>query len=191
MQSPTKIIVSVEKQFNDEVTTDSGIKFYKDTTYKPEWNVVSHGKVEAIARRVPKDFTVDGFYNTVEVGDTLYFHYLVVMDEDNRIDKNLYLVDYFQALATVRDGKIYPVGEHILIEPLDAEVTHDFLVIPEMMKKRQTTKGRVFSSNDPSIPNGSIVEYEELGKFENEIEGRKFFVMYNSNILVKHEKGRS
>jgi hypothetical protein len=45
----------------------------------------------------------------------------------------------------------------------------------------------VFSSNDPSIPNGSIVEYEELGKFENEIEGRKFFVMYNSNILVKHK----
>lgn len=187
MQSPTKIIVSVEKQFNDEVTTDSGIKFYKDTTYKPEWNVVSSGKVEAIARRVPKDFTVDGFYNTVEVGDKLYFHYLVVMDEDNRIDTNLYLVDYFQALATVRDGKIYPVGEHILIEPLDEEVTHDFLVIPEMMKKKQTTKGRVFSSNDPQIPNGSIVEYEELGKFENEIDGKKLFVMYNSNILVKHK----
>jgi co-chaperonin GroES (HSP10) len=94
-----------------------------------------------------------------------------------------WLVDYFQALATVRGGSIYAVGEHILIEPIEEEVKHDFLIIPEMSKKRITKTGNVFSSNDPTIPVGSKVMFEERGMFENEIEGKKLFVMYNSNIL--------
>lgn len=186
MVSPTRIIVSIEKKFNDQ--TESGI--YIDTSFKPEQHVVITGEVVAVAQRLPKEFNGGDFYDTVKVGDKLYFHYLVVLDEDCRIklDKEYYLVDYFQALATVRDGKVFPVGEHILIEPIDQEVTHDTLVIPDSVKKQETNKGRVFASNDPEIPEGSIVEFEPVGKFENEIEGKKLYVMYNSNILALHEK---
>ena len=186
MRSPVKIIVSIDKKFNDQ--TESGI--YIDTSYKPEHHVVITGKVEAIAMRLPKDFLSDQFYDTVKVGDKIYFHYLVLLDEDSRIylDKDYYLVDYFQALATVRDGKVYPVGEHILIEPMEEEVTHSLLLIPDQAKKVETNRGRVFASNDPEIPEGAIVEFEPVGKFENEIEGKKLYVMYNSNILAKYEK---
>lgn len=185
MQSPTRIIVSIENKFNDK--TESGI--YIDTSYKPEHHVVITGKVEAVAKRLPKDFQADGFYDTVKPGDKLYFHYLVLLDDDNKIhlDKDYYMVDYFQALATVRGGKIYPVGEHILIEPIVEEVTSS-LIIPDSAKKKETNRGRVFASNDPEIPEGSVVEFEPIGKFENEIEGKKLYVMYNSNILAKYEK---
>jgi co-chaperonin GroES (HSP10) len=186
MRSPSRIIVSIENKFNDQ--TESGI--YIDTSFKPEQHVVITGKVEAVAQRVPKDFRADGFYDTVEVGDKLYFHYLVLLDEDNKIqlEKDYYLVDYFQALATVRNGKVYAVGEHILIEPIEEELTNDTLIIPDSVKKQQTNRGRVFASNDPEIPEGSIVEFEPIGKFENEIEGKIVYVMYNSNILALHEK---
>lgn len=186
MLSPSRIIVSIEKKFKDQ--TDSGI--YIDTSFKPEHHVVITGKVEAVALRTPKEFRSGEFYDTVRVGDKLYFHYLVLLDDDNRIqlDKDYYLVDYFQAMATVRDGKVYPVGEHILIEPIEEEVTHSHIIIPDIAKKKDTNRGRVFASNDPEIPEGSIVEYDPIGKFENEIEGKKLYVMYNSNILAKHEE---
>jgi co-chaperonin GroES (HSP10) len=182
MQSPTRIIVQIDKKFND--TSKGGL--YIDTTYKPEYHVNISGKVVAIPKRLPKDFSREGYYATVEVGDKLYFHYLVVLDPDCHLFDNYYTVDYFQALATVKpDGKVLPVGEHILIEPMEEEITHDTLVIPDLAKKVSLNKGKVFSSNDPSIPNGAIVGFEEQGKFENEIEGHTLYVMYNNNILYK------
>ena len=182
MQSPTRIIVQVDKKFND--TSKGGL--FIDTTYKPEHYVNISGRVAAVPKRLPKDFARDGYYATVEVGDKLYFHYLVVLDPDCHLYDNYYIVDYFQALATVKpDGKILPVGEHILIEPMEEELSHDTLIIPDIAKKISLDKGRVFSSNDPSIPNGAIVGFEDHGKFENEIEGHTLYVMYNSNILYK------
>lgn len=179
MQSPSRIIVEIEKKFNDE---QKG--FYIDTSYRPEHHVVITGKVVAVPKRIPKEFDKPGYYNTVEVGDKLYFHYLVVLDPDCYLFDNLYIVDLFQALATVKpNGKVLPVGEHILIEPKEEEIKHDTLIIPDVAKKVSLNKGRVFSSNDPEIPNGSIVGFEEHGKFENEIEGHTLYVMYNNNIL--------
>lgn len=184
MQSPTRIIVEVDKQFND--VSKGGIHI--DTSYRPEHHVNISGKVVATAKRVPKDFG-PGFYDTVNVGDKLYFHYLVVLDKDAYLFEKYYIVDYFQSLATVKpDGTILPVGEHILIEPMEEEVTHDTLVIPDMSKKKSLNKGRVFSSNDPSIPNGAIVLFDEHGKFLNDIEGKELFVMYNSNIQAIEKK---
>lgn len=183
MVSPTKIIVTLEKKYVDEIQFLEG-KLYLDPTYRPEWNAFKYGTVHAIPKR--NEFVSDDFVYNVEVGDKLYINYGVIIDESNMIEhdgQDYWLVDYFQALACVRDGKIYPVGEHILIEPIEEEVTHDFLVIPEMSKKRITKTGNVFGSNDPSIPVGSKVMFEERGMFENEIEGKKLFVMFNSNIL--------
>lgn len=183
MVSPTKIIVTLEKKYVDEIQFLEG-KLYLDPTYRPEWNAFKYGTVHAIPKR--NEFVSDDFVYNVEVGDKLYINYGVIIDESNMIEhdgQDYWLVDYFQALACVRDGNIYPVGEHILIEPIEEEVTHDFLVIPEMSKKRITKTGNVFGSNDPSIPVGSKVMFEERGMFENEIEGKKLFVMFNSNIL--------
>jgi co-chaperonin GroES (HSP10) len=111
------------------------------------------------------------------------------MDEELLLEHEgveYFLVDYFMALATVRDGQIYPVGEHILIQPLEEEVKST-LIIPEMLRKKVSNNGIVFASNDPSIPVGAKVAFEENGKFENVIEGNKLFVMYNSNIMYVYE----
>ena len=187
MFSPTKIIVTIEKKYHDELDFNGG-KIYLDPTYRPEWNAFPYGTVVAVPAR--NQFIADDFVYNVQVGDKIYLNYGVIIDESNLIEhegKEYWLVDYFMALAVVRDGQVFPVGEHILIEPMEEEVNHDFLVIPDMAKKKVLTRGKVFSSNDPEIPNGSIVSFEDMGMFENEIEGMKLFVMFNSNILCTHE----
>jgi co-chaperonin GroES (HSP10) len=184
MVHPTKIFIKLEKKFNDELDFNGG-KIYLDPTYRPEWNVVSHGLVHSVPLRNPN--IDDEFVFNVQVGDKLYFNYGVVMDENNLIEsggEEYWAVDYFLALAVVRDGKVYPVGEHILIEPMEEEMKNDFLIIPDSVKKVVPNKGRVFSSNDNQVPQNSMVMFEERGKFENEIEGKNLFVMFNSNILA-------
>jgi co-chaperonin GroES (HSP10) len=185
MVSPTKIIVTLEKKFIDEVDFNGG-KIYLDPTYRPEWNAFPYGTVQSIPLK--NIYVTDDFVHNVLPGDRIYLNYGVVNDPSNMIihdGKEYWMVDYFMALAVVRDGKIIPVGEHILIEPQEEEISSDFIVIPDMAKRKVLTRGRVFASNDPEIPAGSDVMFEENGMFENEIEGRKFFVMFNSNILVK------
>ena len=183
MLNPTKIIITMEKTHVDELEFNGG-KIYLDPTYRPEWNAFPYGTVHSVPLRNP--IISDDFVFNVEAGDKLYINYGVVGDPMNLIEhegKEYWLVDYYMALARVRDGKIEPVGEHIMIEPIEEEVTSEHIIIPEMSKKKMLTRGKVFASNDPSIPKGAMVVYEERGQFENEIEGKKLFVMFNSNIL--------
>lgn len=185
MKSPSKIIVTLEKRYQDEVDFNGG-KLWIDPTYRPEWNAFPYGTVVAAPEREIK--LSDEFVSNVRVGDRLYFNYLVVTEDENRFitgGQEYWMVDYYHALAIVRDGKIIPVGDHILIEPIVEEMTNEFIVIPDSIKKVVKTEGKVFASNDPSIPVGAHVAFEERGMFENEIEGHKLFVMFNSNILWK------
>lgn len=82
------ILVELDKKFQDEIISDGGIKFYKDTTFRPEWGVTISGKVIS----TPKKITIgDGQVHSldpdrvkinqnVKVGDEIIFSYLVVMN---------------------------------------------------------------------------------------------------------------
>lgn len=187
MISPTKIIITVEKRLNDELDFNGG-KIYLDPTYRPEWNAFPYGTV--VSAPLKNVYIEEDFVYNVKAGDRLYINYGVLMDMANLIEydgQEYWLVDYFMALALVRDGAIRPVGCHILIEPMEGEVESS-IIIPDMSKKVTLSKGKVFASNDPAIKEGSIVGFEDKGMFENEIEGKKLFVMYNSNILYEEAR---
>lgn len=183
MVSPTKILIKVKKRFQDEIDFN-GSKIYLDPTFRPEWNAFPYGEVHSVPLRNP-NIGPDFHYN-VQAGDRLYVNYVVLTDDSNHVEDDIWSVDYYMALAAVRGDRIIPVGEHILIEPI-VEQMESSIVIPEMSKKIVVNRGKVFSSNDPEIPDGSTVSFEHVGMFENEIEGKKLFVMYNSNILCIHE----
>jgi co-chaperonin GroES (HSP10) len=179
MKCPTRIIIRLEKTHQEEIDFNGG-KLWLDTSYKPQENVFPYAEVVATPERDP--YLSDDFVCNVQVGDRLYFNYGIVEDTTNFLGDNLWVIDYYQALAVVRGGKIIPVGEHILIEVEEEEVKST-LIIPETAKKKRKTQGRVFASNDESIPAGSVVMFEERGMFENKIEGNNLYVMYNENIL--------
>lgn len=189
MKAPINVIyVKVDKKFEDEIKL-TNLTLYKDSTFEPEWNVITYGTVMSIPGRVETHFAEPDFQCNVLPGDKLYFNYQTLLDEENCIEwegEEYWRVEYFQAIAGVRDGEIYPVGSYILVEPDVDEITHSFLIIPEMAKKKETNRGIVFKSNMAEIPSGSIVEYDPIGKFENTIEGKKVFCMFNSNIYYKY-----
>jgi hypothetical protein len=190
MKAPiNRIFVTVEKMYQDEIKLTT-LTLYKDTTFEPEWNVTTFGTVHSLPNRVETKFADDDFQVNVKVGDKLYFNYQILLDKANCVEEQgveYWGIEYYNAIATVRDGEIIPVGSHILIEAVDEEITHSFLHIPEMARRKETNRGKVYKSNLREIPAGSIVEYDPIGKFENTIEGKKFFCMFNSNIYYIHK----
>ena len=190
-----KIFVKIDKKFQDEVETESGIKFYKDPTFNPEDNSTNFGIVAFIPETVDKVNVEEDFIHNVQVGDKLYFNYNVVMDPDNCLvhdGEEYWMVDYWNAIALVRDGKVEPVGSYILIDPIkEEEVKSSIIHIPDAYKAKEKTRGIVWSSNSPEIPVGSDVEYEKIGKFWNIIEGKRVYCMMNNNVMFIYEKENS
>lgn len=82
------ILVELPKVFQDEIISDGGVKFYKDVTFRPEWNTTISG----IVTSVPLGLTMGNGNNhsfdperplinqTVKAGDEIIFSYLVVMN---------------------------------------------------------------------------------------------------------------
>lgn len=189
MKSPlNRIFVTIEKKWNDEIKVGD-LTLFQDTTFRPEWNVNTTGTVVSVPGRVDTQHYEDDFVTNVKEGDKLYFNFNVTLDLDNLLEyegKEYWMVDYYNAIAVVRDGKIIPVGSYILIEPQEEEVKNSLIEIPKYLQKKETNRGIVFSSNMAETPSGSLVEYDPIGKFDNEIEGKKLYCMYNSNIYYKY-----
>ena len=65
-------VVELKKLVNDTITTDSGLELYIDNRFNEFKNRTTEGPVVATPFK----------YDTgVEVGDTLYFHHLVVIND--------------------------------------------------------------------------------------------------------------
>lgn len=186
-----KIFVQIEKKFQDEVVTESGITFYKDTSFNPEENSTVSGIVVGAPTVVDKVNVSPDFKHNVLVGDKLYFNFNVVLDNDNLIvheGQEYWTVDYWNAIALVRDSQVIPVGDYILIDPIQEEVTSSLLIIPDAYKKKEGNRGIVYASNSPELPAGTEVEYDPIGKFWNIIEGKRVYCMYLHNIFFIYEK---
>jgi co-chaperonin GroES (HSP10) len=82
------ILVELPKAFQDELVSDGGLRFYKDTTFRPEWSTTIKGTVAS----APIKLTIgDGRVHSfsperpnikpiVKKGDKIIFSYLVVMN---------------------------------------------------------------------------------------------------------------
>lgn len=189
-------IVKIDKKFEDEIKTESGLVLYKDTTFKPEENSATRGVVVSAPDTIFNVGGVKGVYDVRE-GDILYFHYGVVLDDYNDLGDNLWAVDAFNAIARSRSETILevftqtevkPCGEYILIRPINDEIATS-LHIPDTFNK-EGTRGEIVASNDEACPAGTIVKYERKGKFWNMIEGEKLYCALERNILAIYEPNK-
>ena len=78
LQPVSQVLLSVDKALNDEITTDSGLKLYLDSSFKKEWNVAVTAKIAALPIKVSKKD--EAIISQLKVGDEIAMSYQVVAD---------------------------------------------------------------------------------------------------------------
>jgi co-chaperonin GroES (HSP10) len=186
-------VVELEKLTNDTITTDSGLELYVDTKYNEFEHRVTEGPVVAVPFK----------YDTgVSVGDTLYFHHLVVMNEGQPLtgEDDHYLVRYTpehtvnnQAIAYKnKEGEISPLGGWVLLTPVEEDApTQDSSIEVVSFTTPTVTKGRLaFSTKetqDLSIKEGDVVGFPVNRDYSIVIDGQEYYRVRNEDLLYVEE----
>lgn len=80
LQPISQVLLVIEKKQQDEIITDSGIKFFINPDYNREWNVSVTATIVALPQKVhPKDKKI---LDQLKVGDEIVMSYQVVADFD-------------------------------------------------------------------------------------------------------------
>ena len=193
MKTLDMFVVELEKQINDTISTDSGLELYIDTRFEgSEFNYrVTEGPV--VSPPIKHD-------TGVQVGDTLYFHHLVVMNEGQVLtgQDNHYLVAYNpyhtinnQAIAykSKKSGHIHPLAGWSLLEAVEQEelkTKSDVIEVVEL-KDKLPTKGRVaFTApwiEDLGLKVGDVVGFKENRDYRINIDGKEYYRTRTEDLL--------
>lgn len=185
--------VNYPKLHKDEAK-HGGLIIYKDTSYKPEWNLILHGEIVSL----PNGFS--GRYKDLEgiiqLGDKVYFNYLCA--DESCMYEGLLKVPVESVFCYIRDGKINMFGGHVFcVAKWDEheEVEVEGKIIKAKMSgnlvtgldikydKRQTYIAHIGENTDISV--GDLVVMERHCDQKYEIEGKEYFVMHEENVLCK------
>jgi co-chaperonin GroES (HSP10) len=142
-------------------------------------------------------------YDTgVEVGDTLYFHHLVVLNEGQPLTgiENNFLVRYNeehaisnQAIAykSKKDGEVRPLGGWAILSPIEEEKESikegkSGLVTVEL-KEKPTTKAKLaFESEETKrmgLKVGDVVGFEKNIDYRFKIDGKEYIRIPEDRFL--------
>ena len=183
-------IVKLDKQLDDKITTPGGLELFIDTKFNEFENRIQEGPV------VAAPFKHD---TGVEVGDTLYFHHLVVLNEGQILtgEPNHYTVRFDpehtinnQAIAynNQHTGDILPLAGWSLLEPVEEEEVQESETI-ELVKLSEVpvTKGRVaFEApwiNEIGAKAGDIVGFRKNMDYRVNIEGKEYYRTRAEDLL--------
>jgi co-chaperonin GroES (HSP10) len=182
---------------------------WKDVSYKPEWNVIQHGKV--IQTSLGSSMIENrGIIDETQIEDTIYFNYAIpeAGDEFYTEDDVRYMrVPLWAIYCSIRKGRIIPIGSHVLTKPIYDE--HEEIEIEGKKIKAKIQNGLVVSTKVEhdkrftkiayigtpleggeflGLNSGDIVMMDTHCDNEIEIEGEKFFIMKQENILMKWQE---
>ena len=193
MKTLDMFVVELEKQINDTISTDSGLELYIDTRF--EGSEFNHRVTEGPVVSPPIKHDTG-----VQVGDTLYFHHLVVMNEGQVLtgQDNHYLVAYNphhtinnQAIAykSAKSGHIHLLAGWSLLEAVEQEelkTKSDVIEVVEL-KEKLPTKGRVaFTApwiEDLGVKVGDVVGFKENRDYRIKIDGKEYYRTRTEDLL--------
>jgi len=175
-------VVELETTIKDTVTTSGGLELYIDNRFNEFENRITEGPVVAAPFK----------YDTgVEVGDTLYFHHLVVVNDGQPLtgEDNHYLVRFDpehtinnQAIAykSARSGEIHPLAGWSLLESVEEEEEKQSTTIEVVrLKKSPVTKG-IIAFKAPWVEKlglkvGDVVGFKENRDYRIKIDGKEYY----------------
>lgn len=190
-------IVEIPKRINDTITTDSGLELYVDTRFKEFDYRVNEGKVVGAPCK----------YNTgVSVGDTLYFHHHVVINDGQPLTgkDDTYVVLYSNDVDTPmasqayayknKDEEVILLSGWVLLEEVEEEKKESSGVIEEVkLTEDPKLRGRVaFDSGewvkDLGLSVGDVVGFKKNRDYRLKIDGKEYYRMPSSELLYVEEK---
>jgi len=195
MKTLEVFVVELEKQFHDTIKTDGGLELYVDSRFNEFEHRVTEGPVVSPPIK----------YDTgVSVGDTLYFHHLVVLNEGQVLtgEDNHYLVRYDpehtinnQAIAykNKKTEEVKPLSGWALLESVEQnelKTESDVIEIIEMEEKLPT-KGRVAFESDwleeIGVKKGDVVGFKQNRDYRITIEGTEYYRTRVEDLLYVEE----
>lgn len=182
MRTLENFIVRVPKRTNDEMTLKSGLKLFIDTRFNEFEHRVNEGEVLATPMR----------HDTgVSVGDTLYFHHLVVINEGQPIEagEDTYLVRFSPDVATNNQAICYKSKETGVIHVLNRWSVLAPLVEPKKkvseiielveLEEETVTKGVVaFDTKELAaigVKKGDVVGFKKNHDYRFKIDGLEYY----------------
>ena len=182
MKAMNHFIVKLEKTLNDTMTTDTGIEIHVVNKFNEFEHRVMEGPVTAIPAK---------HETPVKVGDTLYFHHRVVLQEGQPLGtgENEYLVLYNpntcvsnQAIAYKEEGSgdVHALGDWCLMTPVseEDEVTAEIIEIITKTKPAPK-KARLWKGNNVTkelgVSEGDVIAINKNMDYSIKIDGQERF----------------
>ena len=201
------VIVRVEEAL-DSTYKHGSLEVFIDPLFNPTHHARIYGIVEAIP--AGKCFNEDGFEieQEVQVGDKVYFHYLVTSDEINCVYGNSYKVPYYWIFCVVRNGNILPIGgwtlcsqiveeedefESVEVGGRTMQATLSSSGLVTSIEKKKSVKfaklsyiGKpLLNQKELDVSQGDTVVLAKNSNFINKIEGVDYFTVRQSDIFGK------
>jgi len=191
MQALNSFLVQLETNVKDTIETESGLKLYIDTRFEGgEFdNRITGGPVVGLPAK----------YDTeVELGDTIYFHHLVVLNKGQLMPgtDDVYMVDYDpdvvinnQAFAykSAKSGHIYTLAGWALVSHMDQdEEVQSELIELVKLKDTEVTKGVLaFDVPELDLKAGAVVGFKKNRDYKVEIDGKDYYRIAISQLLYE------
>ena len=170
------IVTHIPEKLDDIID----IRVYEDTTLaSPENYSYLEKKFKYISDISPE----------VEVGDRIYFYYNYLKDEFNKVKVGKtyqHIIEYNGITAAVRDGVINPIGGHILVKAIQEGGDKGGIISEKFTSERigiLKHKGTPLKGETFDIPVDTMVVFPDIAAVVQEIEGSKYYVMRDSDIL--------
>lgn len=182
MKTLDLFVVKIDKLINDTIKTEGGLELYIDNRFNEFQNRTTEAPVVAVPFK----------YDTgVEVGDTLYFHHLVVINDGQPLtgEDNHYLVRFDpdntvnnQAIAykSAKTGRVHPLAGWSLLERVEErEEKQSDIIDVVKLKDSPVTKGKV-SFTPPWVEElglevGDVVGFRKNMDYRITIEGTEYY----------------
>lgn len=191
MQALNSFLVQLETNVKDTIETQSGLKLYIDTRFEGSEfdNRVTGGPVVAVPAKHDTE---------VKVGDTIYFHHLVVLNKGQLMPgtDDVYMVDYHPDVVTSNQsfafkskdtGEVKPLAGWALISHLDEE-EESLSDLIDLVKLNATdvTKGIVaFDVPELDLKAGAVVGFKKNRDYKIEIDGKDYYRIAISQLLYE------
>lgn len=203
------ILVTIDKRYDDEIHFESGVKLYKDVTYKPEHHATIIGRVQSVPNRFTDHPDYKSLVPFVNEGDEIIFSYLVVSDIDDPdgeapIHRNhvfivggeYWKVEYSLVLGKMIEGEPVAGNGFVFMQPDEddlGELTVGGLYIPEIAQKKEAkNRAKVLSFGDPlrgapklDVRQGDTVVFDGRFVERYDINNKEYRVLAQSRVLGK------